>query len=61
MAHALKPLKVKWIIIIIIKNDSDYLSATEKGTQNVAMFLRSVPNWEIVEHLPDIGELKWHR
>ena len=21
------------------------------------MFLRSVPNWEIVEHLPDIGEL----
>ncbi|CAH3018679.1 unnamed protein product [Porites evermanni] len=27
----------------------------EKGTQNVAMFLRSVPNWEIVEHLPDIG------
>ena len=21
------------------------------------MFLRSVPNWEIVEHLPDIGKL----
>lgn len=27
----------------------------EKGTQNVAMFLRSVLNWEIVEPLPDIG------
>ena len=24
--------------------------------QNVAMFLRSVPNWEIVEPLPDVGE-----
>lgn len=34
----------------------------EKGTQNVAMFLRSVPNWEIVESLPDIGEnIDWNR
>ena len=28
--------------------------------QNVAMFLRSVPNWEIVESLPDIGTLTLH-
>ncbi|XP_020616802.1 PX domain-containing protein kinase-like protein [Orbicella faveolata] len=27
----------------------------EIAMQNVAMFLRSVPNWEIVEPLPDIG------
>ncbi|EDO48255.1 predicted protein [Nematostella vectensis] len=27
----------------------------ENATQHVAMFLRSVPNWEIVEPLPDIG------
>ncbi|XP_020912365.1 PX domain-containing protein kinase-like protein [Exaiptasia diaphana] len=27
----------------------------EKSMQHVAMFLRSVPNWEIVEPLPDIG------
>lgn len=30
--------------------------ATEIAMQNVAMFLRSVPNWEIVEPLPDIGK-----
>ncbi|XP_031561283.1 PX domain-containing protein kinase-like protein [Actinia tenebrosa] len=27
----------------------------EQAMQHVAMFLRSVPNWEIVEPLPDIG------
>ncbi|KAJ7336032.1 hypothetical protein OS493_013406 [Desmophyllum pertusum] len=27
----------------------------EIAMQNVAMFLRSVPNWEIVEPLPDVG------
>lgn len=27
----------------------------ETAMQNVAMFLRSVPNWEIVEPLPDVG------
>ncbi|KAK3739521.1 hypothetical protein QZH41_016193 [Actinostola sp. cb2023] len=27
----------------------------EKSMQHVAMFLRSVPNWEIVEPLPDVG------
>lgn len=30
--------------------------ATEIGMQNVAMFLRSVPNWEIVEPMPDVGK-----
>ena len=30
--------------------------STEIAMQNVAMFLRSVPNWEIVESLPDIGK-----
>jgi len=29
----------------------------EKAMQHVAMFLRSVPNWEIVEPLPDIGKI----
>ena len=33
----------------------DCIAAT--AMQNVAMFLRSVPNWEIVEPLTDIGEL----
>ena len=30
--------------------------ATEIAMQNVAMFLRSVRNWEIVEPLPDVGK-----
>ena len=35
---------------------TDYIFPTETAMQNVAMFLRSVPNWEIVEPLPDVGE-----
>ena len=33
-----------------------YVFVLEKAMQQVAMFLRSVPNWEIVEPLPDIGK-----
>ena len=32
-----------------------FLCSAEKAVQQVAMFLRSVPNWEVVEPLPEIG------
>ena len=50
-----------WVILLkVVCNFLTYglmiSHSPEIAMQNVAMFLRSVPNWEIVEPLPDIGK-----
>lgn len=53
LAH---PLLVRHISVKKFLDPANYsCDFQEKGTQNVAMFLRSVPNWEIVATLSDIG------
>ncbi|XP_068713818.1 PX domain-containing protein kinase-like protein [Montipora foliosa] len=53
LAH---PLLARHILVKRFLDPNNYLcDFQEKAMQNVAMFLRSVPNWEIVESLPDIG------
>ncbi|XP_015767063.1 PREDICTED: PX domain-containing protein kinase-like protein [Acropora digitifera] len=53
LAH---PLLVRHISVKKFLDPANYsCDFQEKGTQNVAMFLRSVPNWEIVATLSDVG------